>query len=222
MTEAKQSRATTWASIAKSNVPHETAKSGVPHESTKAGASHESTKADTSEVKKGVVVALFDHPKKSYKKHEDTLDMIPAKELKLVEGKGIEGSRYFGKSCHLTAIETEVIAIYSKAIEKPIVPGQVRSNVEISGLPVTELLYEHGPLLVKIGATAIVKVYAQRVPCWKMDRICDGLQNLMWGKSATINKKEVHTFGYLNQGVKMKVVAGGIIKVGDIIVVNDA
>ena len=48
-----------------------------------------------------------------------------------------------------------------------------------------------------------------------MDRICQGLWDLMRGRSAVINDKEVRAFDFLNQGVKMKVVASGEIKVGD-------
>lgn len=169
-------------------------------------------------------VGLFIHPEISYKKHHDAKDfpMIQKRSVTFVKG-GILGDSYLGKSCEVTAIETEVIEMYSKLIEHPILPGQVRSNIETHGIPLSQLFRENeGPLYIKIGSTAILKIYALRTPCWKMNDICGiDLNNLMKGRSIMVDEKEIVGSGYLDQGVKMKVMVGGDVCEGDSITIID-
>jgi MOSC domain-containing protein YiiM len=138
---------------------------------------------------KGRVTGLFSHPQKSYKKSEPTSEMVAVKSMVLITGRGMEGSRFLDKSCHVTGLETEEIDKYSKLIGQRILPGQCRSNIETSSIPMTQLFVENGneALYVQIGVSVILKVYAQRTPCWKMNRICEGLEDLMWGRVAIVN-----------------------------------
>lgn len=53
-----------------------------------------------------------------------------------------------------------------------------------------------------------------------MHGICEGLEDLrMWGRAATVNGHEIDATGVLNQGVKMRIVHGGTVCVGDVIAV---
>jgi MOSC domain-containing protein YiiM len=81
-----------------------------------------------------------------------------------------------------------------------IAPGAVRSNIETEGIDLISLIGKE----VKVGQ-AVLRFYAPRDPCYKMDAICQGLRELM------MNSK---------QGVLAEVVRSGTITVGDAITVS--
>jgi MOSC domain-containing protein YiiM len=163
--------------------------------------------ARTSPAPLGCVASLHLHPPES----GAPLRSVPSVEV--VEGKGIAGdARYFGRLSRdtgqptrrqVTLIEREQIAEHAAALGLPaIAPGKVRSNVETTGINLIALLGRE----LQIGA-AVLRLYAPRDPCAKMDAICQGLRERMMNQ---------------RQGVLAEVVRSGNIRVGDRIVMRDA
>ena len=132
--------------------------------------------------------------------------MRPVQEIEAVEQRGIRGNpRKFGVISRSTGLqskrqvslmEREQIAEHAAALGlETIAPGEVRANIETTGINLVALVGHE----VQIGE-AILYFYEARIPCEKMDRICDGLRGLMEdGK----------------QGVLAQVVRTGMIRVGD-------
>ena len=125
--------------------------------------------------------------------------------LTLIEGKGIfEDTRYFARTSRAGAptrrqvslIEREQIAEHAAILGlETIAPGEVRANVETTGINLQEFVgYE-----VALGE-AVLFFYAPRTPCQKMDRICQGLRALMENA---------------RQGVMAEVIRSGTVRVGD-------
>ena len=130
----------------------------------------------------------------------------PIEAVEVVVGRGIQGdSRYFGRLSRdtgepsrrqVTLIEREQISEHAVALGLPsIAPGAVRSNIETTGINLLSLLNRE----VEIGS-ALLRFYAPRDPCAKMDAICQGLRALM------LNSR---------QGVLAEVLRSGTIRVGD-------
>lgn len=126
--------------------------------------------------------------------------------MHLVEGKGIEeDKRYFGRISRgtgkpsrrqVTLIEREVIGEHAEAFGlQAIPPGNVRSNIETTGIDLQALM----GCEVQVGE-AIVHFYEARTPCAKMDDLVPGLRAAMEGG---------------RQGVLGYVVRSGVIRVGD-------
>lgn len=187
------------------------------------------------------VSGLFLHPQKPYKKSEPVAAMTPTKSFKVVAGgpgekSGILGSRFFGKNRQVTGIETEVVQECAKRLNTEIRPGDLRSDIEFVGLdllaPVVEKFGQDdydsdetkkamhtAGICLQIGESAVLRYYQLREPCWKMDRIAKGLEDLMWtgGRSLFHGKqKEVeHDDPHLCQGVIFQVAKTGTIQVGD-------
>lgn len=168
---------------------------------------------------KGRVVSLFNHPTVQCKRREAVVPMVRVRMLRLLADRGIENSRYLDRACHVTALEVQVIDRYAQVLGQPILPGQCRANMELSGLDLTGLFRRHGAYHLKIGTSAVLHVYGLRTPCWKMDRVHAGLWDLMRGRSISIHGAPVRAFDTLNQGVKMKVVESGDIAQDDDVVV---
>jgi MOSC domain-containing protein YiiM len=145
--------------------------------------------------KHGSIASLHVHPPKA----GDPL--IALSTLTLVAGKGIsEDTRYFGKKRRqVTLMEREQLDQHAVVLGlDEISPGAARSNIETTGIDLTSLVGRR----VRI-ADAILEFYELRIPCAKMDAICQGLRELMeHGK----------------QGVLATVVQGGTIRIGDVIV----
>jgi MOSC domain-containing protein YiiM len=105
-------------------------------------------------------------------------------ELNLVAEKGIiEDKRYFGRTNHqgqpskrqVTLIEREVLSRHASALGiADFDPGQVRSNIETTGIDLLALL----GCDVQIGE-AILHFVEPRTPCHKMDALAQGLRALM-------------------------------------------
>ena len=154
----------------------------------------------------GRVVSLHLHPAES----GAPLQAVEAVEI--VEGKGITGdARFFGRLSRdtgqpsrrqVTLIEREQIAEHATALGLPsITPGAVRSNIETTGINLISLLGRE----VEIGE-AVLRLYAPRDPCAKMDAICQGLRARMMDQ---------------RQGVLAEVVRSGAVRVGDTILIRE-
>jgi len=156
--------------------------------------------APSSPALPGHVASLHLHPA------EPGAPLQPIETIELVAGRGIQGdTRYFGRLSRdtgepsrrqVTLIEREQIAEHAVSLGLPsISPGAVRSNIETTGINLISLLGRE----VEIGG-AVLRLYAPRDPCAKMDAICQGLRALM------LNSR---------QGVLAEVVRSGTIRVGD-------
>ena len=126
--------------------------------------------------------------------------------VEAVAAKGLlSDSRYFGRLSRdtgqptrrqVTLIEREQITAHAASLGlASIAPGAVRSNLETTGINLIALLGHE----VQIGQ-AVLRLYAPREPCAKMDAICQGLRALM------LNNR---------QGVLAEVIRSGTIRVGD-------
>jgi MOSC domain-containing protein YiiM len=150
----------------------------------------------------GHVVSLHLHPP------ESGAPLQAVESVEVVEGKGISGdARYFGRLSRDTGqptrrqvslTECEQIAEHATALGlSAIAPGAVRSNIETAGVNLIALLGRE----IEIGE-AVLRVYAPRDPCAKMDAICQGLRARMMDQ---------------RQGVLAEVVRSGRVRVGDAI-----
>ena len=148
----------------------------------------------------GHVVSLHLHPV------EPGTPLPSVEAIELVAAKGIvNDTRYFdrlsrdtGKPTRrqVTLIEREQIAAHAVALGlESIPPGVVRSNIETSGINLIALLGRE----IAIGKT-VLRLYAPRDPCAKMDAICQGLRARMMDQ---------------RQGVLAEVVRSGKVHVGD-------
>lgn len=126
--------------------------------------------------------------------------------IHFVEGRGIEeDKRYFGRTSRstgkpsrrqVTLIEREVIGEHAAAFGlQAIPPGNVRSNVETTGIDLQALV----GCEVQVGE-AVVRCYEARTPCDKMDALIPGLRDAMEDG---------------RQGVLAYVVRSGVVRVGD-------
>ena len=151
-------------------------------------------------INTGRVASLHLHPEKAGEA------MRAVDSFELVEEKGIRGTpRKFGaisrstgqpSKRQVTLIEREQIAEHAVALGlQTIAPGVVRSNIETLGVNLVALIGKQ----VQVG-TATLLFYEARTPCEKMDRICQGLRELMENQ---------------RQGVLAQVVRSGVIRVGD-------
>jgi MOSC domain-containing protein YiiM len=150
----------------------------------------------------GHVASLHLHPA------EGGAALQAVESVEVVAGQGIIGdARYFGRLSRdtgqptrrqVTLIEREQITEHATALGLPgIAPGAVRSNIETAGLNLIALLGRE----VEIGE-AVLRLYAPRDPCAKMDAICQGLRARMMDR---------------RQGVLAEVVRSGKVRVGDTI-----
>ena len=154
----------------------------------------------------GHVVSLHLHPA------ESGAPLQSVEVFEVVEGKGVAGdTRYFSRMSRdtgqpsrrqVTLIEGEQIAEHATALGLPaIAPGAVRSNIETADINLIALLGRE----IEIG-DAVLRLYAPRDPCAKMDAICQGLRARMMDR---------------RQGVLAEVVRGGKVCVGDAIRTRD-
>ena len=158
--------------------------------------------AQSSPALLGHVASLHLHPA------ESGAPLQSVETVEVVEGKGIAGdARYFGRLSRDTGqptrrqvslIEREQIAEHATALGLPaIAPGAVRSNIETAGINLIALLGRE----IEIG-DAVLRLYAPRDPCDKLDAICQGLRARMMDR---------------RQGVLAEVIRSGKVRVGDAI-----
>jgi hypothetical protein len=135
-----------------------------------------------------------------------------AESIEVIAGKGILNEpRYFEKISsstgqpsrrHVSLIERELISEHATALGlQTIPPGAVRSNIETFGVDLMELVGKE----IQIGE-AVLHFYEPRTGCEKMDRICQGLRELMKDNRV---------------GVIAEVVRSGKIRVGDSILLRN-
>lgn len=147
----------------------------------------------------GRVASLHIHPPKA----GDPLTEV--REFNLVAEKGItEDKRYFGRVNYgqpgkrqVSLIEREVIEQHAGALGTDFDPGQVRSNIETTGIDLIALIGQE----VQVGEAMLLFV-EPRTPCHKMDALAPGLRDLMENS---------------RQGVIARVVKGGKVRPGDAI-----
>ena len=163
--------------------------------------------AECSPAPLGHVASLHLHPAESGQ------PLQSVETIEVVESMGVAGdARYFGKLSRdtgrpsrrqVTLIEREQIAEHATALGLPaIAPGAVRSNIETAGINLIALLGRE----IEIG-DSVLRLYAPRDPCAKMDAICQGLRARMMDQ---------------RQGVLAEVVRSGRVRVGDRIVMHGA
>jgi hypothetical protein len=147
----------------------------------------------------GTVASLHIHPRVAGE------PLIEVPEFNLVAEKGIaENKRYFARVNYgkpskrqVTLIEREIIAQHAAALGANFDPGQVRSNIETTGIDLVALLGQK----VQIGEALLIFV-EPRNPCHKMDALAPGLRALMENS---------------RQGVIARVVKSGCVRPGDAI-----
>ena len=147
----------------------------------------------------GQVASLHIHPRVAGE------PLIEVPEFNLVAEKGItEDKRYFGRVNYgkpskrqVSLIEREVIAQHAAALGANFDAGQVRSNIETTGIDLIALIGQQ----VQIGE-AILLFVEPRTPCQKMDALAPGLRELMENN---------------RQGVIARVIKGGKVHSGDAI-----
>jgi MOSC domain-containing protein YiiM len=143
----------------------------------------------------GRVASLHLHPP------EPGTPFRPVPEIEVVAGRGIAGNpRYFGRPTRrqVTLIGREQIAEHAATLGlETIAPGAVRSNIETLGVDLMAWLDRD----VQVG-DAVLRFYAPRTPCHKMDAVCPGLRAQMEDG---------------RQGVLAQVRVSGRIREGDII-----
>jgi MOSC domain-containing protein YiiM len=127
--------------------------------------------------------------------------MLAAEAFSVVAEKGIENNgegRLFdrGSKRQVTLIEREQLAENANALGHPgLKPGDVRSNIETEGIDLISLKGKQ----VQVG-DAVLLLYEVRTPCWKMDKLIEGLRARMEED---------------RQGMLAQVVRSGTIRVGD-------
>jgi MOSC domain-containing protein YiiM len=147
----------------------------------------------------GRVASLHIHPPKAGE------PLIEVPEFNLVAEKGItEDKRYFGRVNYgkpakrqVSLIEREVIEKHAAALGTDFDGGEVRSNIETTGIDLIALIGEH----VQVGEAVLLFV-EPRTPCHKMDALAPGLREMMENS---------------RQGVIARVVKDGKVRPGDAI-----
>lgn len=132
--------------------------------------------------------------------------------FELVADLGIQGNeRYFGRRSRsggpsprqVSLMEREQIGAHARTLGlDSLAPGAVRANIETSGMELVRLVGQS----VQIGEATLLLAEA-RMPCAKMDALCQGLRALMEGH---------------RQGVLARVIKSGRVSEGDAIVVLGA
>jgi MOSC domain-containing protein YiiM len=98
--------------------------------------------------------------------------------------------------------EREQIAEHAAALGLlAVAPRAVRSNIEMAGINLIALLGRE----IEIGE-AVLRLYASRDTCAKMDAMCQGLRVRMMDQ---------------RQGILAEVIRSGTVRVGDRIVMRD-
>ncbi|HEY8588115.1 MAG TPA: MOSC domain-containing protein [Naasia sp.] len=142
--------------------------------------------------------------------------------ITLVEGFGVEGDAHFGATVqHLSRVRRDptqpnlrqVHLIQSELfdeVDAAVAPGDLGENITTEGV---DLLGLPRCTLLRLGTEAVVEVTGLRNPCLQIDRFEPGLLKQVVEVDA--NGQTVR-----KAGVMAVVVAGGVVKPGDSIVVE--
>lgn len=121
-------------------------------------------------------------------------------EANAIEQRGFDGDRHAkrksGGKRQLLLVDGQSYA------ELGLEPGQLKENVIVEGLALEAL--PAGQRL-KLGAETVIELTGPCVPCWKLDKIRDGLLSASWGK----------------RGQLAKILQGGVIREGDQVTLLD-
>ena len=135
---------------------------------------------------------------------------VSVEEVRAVEGKGLEGDRYFsgegswsstpGSGRQVTLIELETIEALDRDYEMKIEPGQARRNIVTSGVALNHLVGRE----FNVGEV--------RLRGMRLNEPCNHLASLTDEK---VKQGLVH-----RGGLRADIVSGGVIRVGDEILVT--
>ena len=115
----------------------------------------------------------------------------------LIEGLGIEGDKHAS-----AASKRQVLLADKEALDAVgVLPGTIKENVTGEGVDVMQL---PAGSRVRLGRSAVLEITAVCEPCFRMDEIRDGLKQELEGR----------------RGMVSRVIQGGIISVGDPIMVE--
>ena len=115
----------------------------------------------------------------------------------VIEGLGLEGDKHAS-----AASKRQVLLADKEALDAVgVLPGTIKENVTVEGVDVMQL---SAGSRVRLGRSAVLEITAICEPCFRMDEIREGLQQELEGR----------------RGMVARVVQGGIINVGDPIMVE--
>ena len=118
--------------------------------------------------------------------------MIFKDQVAAIADHGLEGDRHANPQSH-----RQVLLMDKEILDSlDLVPGAVRENITISGLPIHQLL--QGQLL-RIGDEVTLEVTGLCEPCQRIDEIRPGLREALDGR----------------RGVLTRVVRGGLLNIED-------
>ena len=100
--------------------------------------------------------------------------MDPAREARLVAGRGIVGNANQGGKRQVTIISREAWEAAASALGAEIDPAIRRANLLVAGVPLAKT---RGRVL-RVGACRL-RVYGETKPCWQMEEAQPGLQNAL-------------------------------------------
>jgi MOSC domain-containing protein YiiM len=100
--------------------------------------------------------------------------MDPAREARLVAGRGIVGNTDQGGKRQVTIISREAWGAASRELSADVDPATRRANLMVSGL---ELAKTRGRIL-RVGDVRL-RVHGETKPCWQMEEARAGLQNAL-------------------------------------------
>jgi MOSC domain-containing protein YiiM len=100
--------------------------------------------------------------------------MDPAREARLVAGRGIVGNANQGGKRQVTIISREAWGAASRELGADVDPATRRANLMVSGL---ELAKTRGRIL-RVGDVRM-RVYGETKPCWQMEEARVGLQSAL-------------------------------------------
>lgn len=134
--------------------------------------------------------------------------MRPLDEVRVVDGRGLEGDRYFGVGRayadgrpgigrHVTLIEEEALDAARRDYEVDLPPGGSRRNLVTRGVALNHLVDRE----FAIGAEVVLRGVRLCEPCRHLDKLSGGL---------ACSRALVH-----RGGLRAEIVRGGVIRVGD-------
>ena len=118
---------------------------------------------------------------------------------KLITGLGLDGDKHAVASSN-----RQVLLADKEALEEVgLAPGTIKENLTVEGLNVMGL-----PVgtRIRLGASAVLAIMDVCEPCFRMDEIRMGLKEELIGR----------------RGMLARVIAGGAIRVGDPIAIEEA
>ena len=123
--------------------------------------------------------------------------MLLVPSANLVGGLGMEGDKHAAATS-----KRQVLLADKEALDAVgVLPGTIKENITVEGVDVMQL---PAGSRVRLGPSAVLEITAVCEPCFRMDEIRDGLKQELEGR----------------RGMTSRVLAGGIIKVGDPITIE--